>query len=86
MLGRAAALLIRFYQLTLGRAFGGRCRFHPTCSEFAVRALRTNGIIIGAGQSMWRVLRCGPWTSGGVDYPAPLTARARASEPAVRHG
>jgi putative membrane protein insertion efficiency factor len=67
MLGRLAALLVRAYQLTLGKYLPSRCRFYPSCSEFAVEALRTNGLLVGGFQTAWRLLRCGPWTAGGFD-------------------
>ena len=61
--------LIRGYQFTIGRIAGGNCRFHPTCSEYALEAIRSNGAIRGSGQALWRIARCGPWTAGGVDHP-----------------
>ena len=67
MLGRGASLLVRLYQLTIGRVLAPRCRFHPSCSEYARQALGRNGLLFGGGQSLWRLLRCGPWTSGGLD-------------------
>lgn len=87
MLGRAAALLVRLYQLTIGQLLPPSCRFHPSCSEYAVDALRTNGLVKGIAQASWRLLRCGPWTSGGLDpvrelRPGPL----RRVSMRVRHG
>lgn len=83
ILGRAAALLVRLYQETLGRLLAPRCRFHPSCSEYAVRALRMNGLVIGGLQAAWRLLRCGPWTAGGFDDPRPITLIPRRR---TRHG
>jgi uncharacterized protein len=60
--------LIRAYQLTLGRFTSGHCRFHPTCSAYAVQSIKTNGLIAGGAAAVWRLLRCGPWTAGGVDH------------------
>jgi uncharacterized protein len=67
VLGRLAALLVRGYQLTLGNYLPSRCRFYPSCSEYAVEALRQNGLLLGGLQAAWRLLRCGPWTAGGFD-------------------
>lgn len=67
MLGRFAALLIRGYQYSIGKYVPSRCRFYPSCSEYAVQALRQNGLLFGGLQSIWRLLRCGPWTTGGFD-------------------
>ncbi|HEX9711834.1 MAG TPA: membrane protein insertion efficiency factor YidD [Actinomycetota bacterium] len=72
MLGRGAALLVRLYQLTVGRLSAPRCRFHPSCSEYTREALRRNGLFFGGIQSLWRLLRCGPWTAGGLDPVRPI--------------
>jgi putative membrane protein insertion efficiency factor len=47
----------------------GHCKYTPTCSEYAKLALQKNGFIIGALKSIWRVLRCNPWSKGGIDLP-----------------
>lgn len=44
-----------------------RCRFYPSCSSYAVIAIETHGPVRGTGLAVWRVLRCNPWNSGGVD-------------------
>jgi len=84
----AELILIRLYRLTLSAAFGGRCRFHPSCSVYAERAVRELGALRGSVLAMWRILRCSPLSVGGVDYP-PATPRAydalirpRSTEPA----
>jgi uncharacterized protein len=69
--------LIWLYQRTLGAAFPNRCRYSPTCSAFADEAIRLNGPIVGVGQTLWRLIRCGPWSSGGVDHPRPARSLAR---------
>lgn len=74
MLAGAVVALVRLYQLTLGRLLPGRCRFHPSCSRYAIDALRGHGFLRGAGLAVWRVLRCGPWTEGGLD-PVPAGRR-----------
>lgn len=68
----AAALtfLVRAYQVLLGRVLGGHCRFQPTCSAYAIDAIRNCGPIKGLRLSVWRVLRCQPFCKGGYD-PAP---------------
>jgi putative membrane protein insertion efficiency factor len=67
VLGRAAALFVRLYQLSLGKYLPSRCRFYPSCSEYAVEALRANGLLVGGFQTLWRLLRCAPWSAGGFD-------------------
>jgi putative membrane protein insertion efficiency factor len=61
---------IRLYQLTISRLLpANTCKYHPSCSEYAVLAIRKHGIFKGIGMAGWRLLRCNPWSEGGVDYP-----------------
>ena len=73
MLGRLVIVLIRLYQGTLAALFGGHCRFQPSCSQYAIEAVRLHG----AGRGLWlaltRVLKCLPWHPGGQD-PVPPRA------------
>lgn len=59
--------LIRVYRLTLGTVVGGQCRFYPSCSHYAEEAVRVHGALKGSAIAAWRILRCGPFTDGGVD-------------------
>jgi putative membrane protein insertion efficiency factor len=72
-LTRAAVALLRAYQRVvsplLPRPAGGRCKYHPSCSQYAVEALREFGLLRGLVLAGWRLLRCNPWSHGGVDYP-----------------
>lgn len=77
-------LLIRVYQLTLRPFIGAHCRYEPSCSHYAIEALRQHGALRGAGLAAWRVLRCNPWTHGGYD-PVPAAPRCRCSEKATAH-
>jgi uncharacterized protein len=61
--------LIRLYRSTIGLFLGGRCRFHPSCSAYAEQAVAELGVLRGGSLAVWRVLRCGPWTAGGIDHP-----------------
>lgn len=63
-------LLVRGYQGVFGAMMGGHCRFQPTCSEYALDAIRNCGPLKGLRLSIWRVLRCHPFSKGGLD-PAP---------------
>jgi uncharacterized protein len=63
-------LLIRAYQWTLSPFFGTQCRFHPTCSHYAVEAIQKHGAIRGGLFTSKRLLRCHPWCDGGFD-PVP---------------
>jgi putative membrane protein insertion efficiency factor len=60
-------LLIAFYQKFISPAFAPRCKYYPSCSSYALTAITTYGIK-GIAMAAWRVLRCNPWSHGGVDY------------------
>jgi uncharacterized protein len=72
--GRAArfarALLtapIVIYQRVISPAIPRRCKYEPTCSRYAVEAVREYGILRGVVLAGWRLLRCNPWSYGGYD-------------------
>ena len=60
---------IRAYQRHVSPMFGRRCKYHPTCSEYAVESLRRYGALRGSVLAAWRLLRCNPFSRGGVDHP-----------------
>jgi putative membrane protein insertion efficiency factor len=62
-----AVLPIRIYQRLVSPMLGQRCRYYPSCSEYAVEAIRRFGILRGAVLAGWRLLRCNPWSRGGFD-------------------
>lgn len=62
--------LIRVYQYALSPMLGQRCKYYPSCSNYAVGALREHGALRGAGLACWRILRCNPFSNGGYD-PVP---------------
>ena len=66
----ALILLVKIYQRWISPLFPPCCRFYPSCSHYAVEALRTYGIVRGLTLSLWRILRCNPWCRGGYD-PVP---------------
>lgn len=59
--------LLRLYQRWISPAFGPRCRYYPSCSEYAVQAVGRFGILRGSVLAVWRLLRCNPWSHGGFD-------------------
>ncbi len=63
---------IRGYQRRISPLWGPRCRFHPTCSHYAVEALEKHGLLKGVVLAIWRLLRCQPFSKGGYD-PVPLS-------------
>jgi len=65
-------LFVRAYQVTLSPFLGGQCRYHPTCSAYAIQALKDYGPIKGSSLAIRRILRCHPFAKGGYDpVPAP---------------
>ena len=58
---------IRLYQRVLSPAFGSRCKYYPSCSEYAAQSITRFGILRGLILAGWRLLRCNPWSHGGVD-------------------
>jgi putative membrane protein insertion efficiency factor len=59
--------LIAAYQRWISPAFPRRCKYHPTCSGYAVRAIRELGPLRGSIVAGWRLLRCNPLSDGGID-------------------
>ena len=61
------ALLIKFYQSWISTAFAPRCKYYPSCSTYASDAVSEYGVK-GLAMALWRLVRCNPWSHGGVDY------------------
>ena len=78
-------LPIRAYQLVLSPLLGPRCRFYPSCSSYALEAIRTHGPLKGTWLAGRRLLRCHPWNPGGVDpVPDRRSRTAGTADDAVR--
>ncbi|MFD1148603.1 membrane protein insertion efficiency factor YidD [Saccharothrix hoggarensis] len=67
---RALLLPVRFYRKFISPALPPTCRFHPSCSAYAVEALTVHGALRGSWLTLRRLGRCGPWHPGGLD-PVP---------------
>ena len=62
--------LIEFYRKHIsGMKRYPSCRFYPTCSEYAILAIEKYGVVRGGLKALWRILRCNPFSKGGVDLP-----------------
>ena len=59
---------IRLYQRVISPVLPSRCKYYPTCSAYAVEAVRSYGVLRGVVLAGWRLLRCNPWSHGGVDF------------------
>ncbi len=64
-------LIIRFYQLAISPMLGTRCRFYPSCSQYALEAIKLHGILIGLWLMSKRLVKCHPGSEGGFD-PVPV--------------
>lgn len=58
---------VRWYQRYISPLSGPRCRYYPSCSSYAVTAIEKHGALRGTRLAVWRLLRCNPWTDGGID-------------------
>ena len=61
--------IVRVYQKCLSPFLGNNCRFHPSCSQYFILAVRKYGAVCGAFRGVKRILRCHPWNPGGLDPP-----------------
>jgi putative membrane protein insertion efficiency factor len=66
--------LIRLYQQTVSRMLGPVCRYYPSCSHYGYEAISVHGAAKGTLLTAWRILRCNPWSAGGVDPVPPRGA------------
>ena len=67
VLRQVAVAPIRAYQRLLSPALGSRCKYYPSCSNYATQAISQFGILRGLVLAGWRLLRCNPWSHGGFD-------------------
>jgi len=70
---RLLVWLLRGYQLLVSPMFGPSCRFYPSCSNYAIEAVRVHGAARGGWLAVRRVCRCHPWNAGGNDPVPPST-------------
>jgi len=72
-------LLIKFYQTFISPLLGPSCKYHPTCSHYAIEAFRQHNFFYASWLTVWRVLRCNPFSKGGYD-PVPPRAGSAADK------
>ena len=68
LLAALLALPIRGYRRVISPLLGQRCRYYPSCSAYALEALERHGPLRGLALAVWRLLRCNPFSPGGVDH------------------
>lgn len=61
--------LVRVYQYLISPLLGSNCKFHPTCSSYCIDAIKIHGAFKGLLKSIHRIVRCNPFSKGGVDLP-----------------
>jgi uncharacterized protein len=66
------SIALRAFFPSPGIAEAPTCKYHPSCSEYASLSWREFGLVQGTLKAAWRLLRCNPWSRGGVDYPGSL--------------
>lgn len=75
---------MRGYRRGISPMYGQVCKYYPSCSQYALDAFLVHGAIKGTGLTVWRVLRCNPWSRGGVDHVPGSELEARSQEIAAR--
>jgi len=63
--------LIKIYQWTISPLLGPVCKYYPSCSHYGYTAIDRHGAVKGTALTAWRILRCNPWSLGGVDHVPP---------------
>jgi putative membrane protein insertion efficiency factor len=84
---RLLLLLVRAYQVAISPLLGGNnCRFYPTCSNYAMEAIRVHGALKGSALAGKRLCKCHPWHPGGVDPVPEISGKISSSSTAGHHG
>ena len=59
--------ILKIYQKTISPLLGQNCRYHPTCSQYAIEALTLHGVFYGSFLAIKRIIKCNPWGGSGID-------------------
>nr|WP_092094259.1 membrane protein insertion efficiency factor YidD [Curtobacterium sp. UNCCL20] len=63
----ACVVVLRAYRAVISPLYGNVCRYHPSCSRYALEAIQQYGVVRGSAMGAWRIARCNPWAAGGID-------------------
>jgi hypothetical protein len=63
----ACVVVLRAYRAVISPLYGNVCRYHPSCSRYALEAIQQFGVVRGSAMGAWRIARCNPWAAGGID-------------------
>ncbi|RUM62160.1 MAG: membrane protein insertion efficiency factor YidD [Persephonella sp.] len=66
---KVVIIFLKLYQKFISPLYPASCRYYPSCSNYAILSVEKYGVIKGLLKAVWRVLRCNPFSKGGVDYP-----------------
>ena len=66
-----AIVVLRAYRAVISPLYGEVCRYHPSCSRYALEAIQRYGVVAGSARGAWRIARCNPWSAGGIDDVTP---------------
>ena len=66
-----AVAILRGYRATISPLYGDVCRYYPSCSSYTLQAIQQRGLVLGILLGSYRILRCNPWSAGGVDDAPP---------------
>lgn len=64
-------LLLRAYRAVISPLYGDVCRYHPSCSAYGLGSVQQQGLLVGSALTAWRIVRCNPWSAGGIDDVRP---------------
>lgn len=67
----AAIAVMKVYRRLISPLYGQVCRYHPSCSRYSLESYQQRGFLLGSILTIWRLLRCNPWSRGGVDDVPP---------------
>jgi putative membrane protein insertion efficiency factor len=59
--------VIRAYRAVISPLYGDVCRYYPSCSAYGLGSVQQRGLLVGSALTAWRILRCNPWSAGGID-------------------
>ena len=77
---KSIILIIKLYQRFISPMLGANCRFYPTCSSYAIDAITHYGAVKGSLYAIYRILRCNPFSKGGIDYPYDICCKTTKEE------
>lgn len=84
-LNDAVVTLIGGYQRWVSPLLGQRCRYQPSCSHYTAEAIARHGLLLGSCLGLWRIVRCNPFSRGGLDLVPERTCLHTSFIPGQRH-